>query len=170
MKDIIMFEGEKLDLGFDEIIYYKNLNIVKASSSEEKNRKILSDSRIDIVCGFEEIDKKDSLHFRSSGLNQVLLKLANRNQIVIGFNFNVLLNCKDTFETALLMGRMKQNVKFCRKYHVKMVVASFAKSKYEMRDVKDLLAFARVLGMNGGEANEALNFKRKDTGIKLVTI
>lgn len=163
-----MFDGDKLDLGFDEIVHYKNLNIVKASSSEERNRKILSNLKIDIIYGFEEQEKKDSLHFRSSGLNQVILKLAQQNKIAIGFNFSTLLNCVDNFQRALLIGRIKQNVKFCRKYKVKMVVASFAKSRYEMRDAKDLLAFARVIGMNGKEANEALSFEKKDFGIKMV--
>lgn len=168
MKDIVMFDGDKLDLGFNEIIYYKNLNIVKATSSEEKNRKIVSDSKVDIAYGFEDAAKKDSLNFRNSGLNQVLLKLAYQNKTAIGFDFGMLLNCRDNFERALLIGRIKQNVKFCRKYKVKMVIASFAKSRYEMRDAKDLLAFARVIGMNGREANEALNFEKKDFGIKVV--
>ena len=163
-----MFEGDKFELGFGEIKYYRDLNIVKATSSEEKNRNIVSDKKIDVVCGFEEQDRKDSLHSRNSGLNQVILNLAHKNQVAIGFNFNTLLGCRDNFERALLMGRMKQNVRFCRKYKVKIVVASFAKNKYEMRDARDLLAFARALGMTGKEATEALNFEKKETGISLV--
>lgn len=166
MKDIVMFDGSKFDLGFDEIIYYKNLNIVKATSSEEKNRKIMSDIKVDIVYDFENTARNDSLHFRNSGLNQILLKLAKKNQIAIGFNLGMLLECKNNFDRALILGRMKQNVRFCRKYIVRMVIASFARDKFGMRDAKDLLAFARVLGMNGKEANESLNFEKKDLGIK----
>jgi len=41
-----------------------------------------------------------------------------------------------------------------------MVFGSFAKNKYEMRNAKDLFSLCKVLGMTGGEAKEALNYKK----------
>ena len=84
----------------------------------------------------------------------MLCKLAKKNNIAIGFSFNEILKSK---EKSKLIGRMMQNIKLCRKYKVKMVFASFAKNKFEMRAVKDLLSFCRVLGMTPREAKSALN-------------
>ena len=60
-----------------------------------------------------------------------------------------------------ILGRMMQNVKICRKYKTKMIVFSFAENKKEMRDVKDLISFGRVIGMTPGEAKKSVEFKKK---------
>jgi RNase P/RNase MRP subunit p30 len=160
MIDIICFEGDKFNLGFSEVLNCKNFKIVEGSKD---NRKIVENKKIDILINPEKYSRNDSLHYRNSGLDQISCKLANKNKIAIGFSFSQFLNSDNRSE---LLGRMIQNVRLCRKYKVKMVVASFAKNKYEMRDAKDLLAFCRVIGMNGKEANDALNFKKKEEDIK----
>jgi ribonuclease P/MRP protein subunit RPP1 len=160
MIDIVFFEGDKFDLGFSEVLNCKNFKIVEGGKD---NRKLAENKKIDILLNPEKGSKKDNLHYKNSGLDQVVCKLANRNKIAIGFSFSEFLNSNNRSE---LLGRMTQNVKLCRKYKVKIVVASFAKNKYEMRDIKDLLAFCRVIGMTGKEANDALNFRKKEEDIK----
>lgn len=162
MIDIICFEGDKFNLGFSEVVNCKNFKIVEGSKD---NRKTVENKKIDILLNPEKNSKKDNLHYRNSGLDQVICKLAYKNKIAIGFSFSEFLNSNNRSE---LKGKMMQNVKLCRKYKVRMVVASFAKNRYEMRDIKDLLAFCRVIGMNGKEANDALNFKKKEEDIKLI--
>ena len=68
----------------------------------------------------------------------------------------------DEFEKAGIIGRMEQNVRICRKANVKMVVCSYASNVKEMRGAKDLQAFARIIGMTGKEAKNALNWKRRE--------
>ena len=157
MIDVVNFKGEKFELGFEKVLHTSELNI-KYGDNEEKNRKILEDRRLDILV-VSNFFGKDNLHFRNSGLNQVSCKLARENEIAIGFSFNDVLNSDNK---SLLIGRLKQNTKLCRKFKVKIVLASFAKNKYEMRHAKDLIAFGRVIGMNGEEVKKAMNFTRKE--------
>lgn len=152
MIDIVNFEGEKFNLGFSKIYNSKEFNIKKGSE-----RKFFEDKGIDVVLSPEKDIEKDNLNSRNSGLNQVLCKLSNKNNIAIGFSFNEIIHSKNISNT---LGRMMQNVRLCRKYKVKMIFASFANNKYEMRGAHDLLSFARVIGMLPGEANAALNFKK----------
>ncbi len=110
------------------------------------NREILEDRKVDILLSPEIEARRDHTHYRNSGLNQVLCKLAKKNNIAIGFNFNNILHSKGKQRSEIL-GRMQQNVRLCKKYKVKMIVASFAKNKYELRSIDSLKAFARVLGI-----------------------
>jgi len=82
---------------------------------------------------------------RRSGLNQVLCKLAAKNNVAIGFDFSYLLNSSGK-ERARILGRMSQNVRFCKKYKVKMVFSSFARNKYELRSENYLKIFSKILG------------------------
>ncbi|HLC97022.1 MAG TPA: RNase P subunit p30 family protein [Candidatus Nanoarchaeia archaeon] len=83
---------------------------------------------------------KDYLHHRSSGLNQVLCKLAQSNEITVAFSFNLILRAAP-IERARILGRMRQNIFLCRKYEVKTMIASFAQDVYEMRTKQDLESF-----------------------------
>lgn len=165
MIDIICFRGEEFNLGFNKVYYLKDLNII-FGGSENLNRNAVENKKVDILVSPERNIREDNLHYRNSGLNQVLCKLAAKNKVAIGFSFSDILNSN---ERGKLLGRMMQNVRLCRKYKVKIVFASFARTKYEQRNAKDLMAFARAMGMNGNQANEALNFeKKKETGVKLL--
>ncbi len=135
------------------------------------NREILESKKVHILLSPEKYKKEDFLHHRASGLNQVLCKLAKKNRIAIGISFNDILNSK---ERKKLLGRIAQNIKLCRKYKVRMIFASFAKSKYEMRPAKDMINFVQTLGMTPKEALNSLNLdivlkeKQEINGIKEV--
>ncbi len=162
MIDIICFKNDYFDLGFSKIYNFNELNVKIA---EKDSRNFFEDKKVDIIVGLENVHKDDNLHYRSSGLNQVTAKLANKNGIAIGFSFNNVLNSNDISKT---LGRMMLNVRLCRKYKVKMMVGSFATNKYEMRQAKDLLSFAAILGMSNKEIKEALNFKKKEKQIEII--
>ena len=53
------------------------------TSSSEKDQRILEKSPPDLLFGLEFLAKKDPMHFRASGLNQVLCKLAKKNKVII---------------------------------------------------------------------------------------
>jgi RNase P/RNase MRP subunit p30 len=55
-----------------------------------------------------------------------------------------LLKCSDV-RRAVLLGRMKQNLRICKKYKVKIRVFSFALKPYEIRSEKDLESLGKVL-------------------------
>ncbi len=114
-------------------------------SSDEVNRNAV-ESKIDILMSPEKKRSKDFMKSRNSGLNQVLCKLASKNNVAIGFNFNEILLSRD-FEKIDLLGRMMFNVKLCNKYKVKMIVCNSIKNHEEIRSESDLKSFARILGM-----------------------
>ena len=165
MIDIIKFTGEQHKLGFTRIIQIKQFRVVEGGS-DEINRKTVENKQVDILLAPEKNREKIYMHQRDAGLNQVLCKLAKKNKVAIGFSFSELLNVKNKI---LTLGQMMQNIRLCRKYKVKIIVASFAKNKWEMRHAQDLLAFAKVLGMTAKEAKAALNFQKKQREIKITT-
>jgi len=137
-------------LGFSKILFnedIKSLNIVKAKS-DEFNRKALSTRKTDILLN-PHLNRQDKLE-RNSGLNNVLCKLANKNEVFIGFSLHYI---KDEGD----LGRIMQAIVLCRKYKVGIVFFTLAKNKYEMRGCQDLLAYLRVIGFGPGETNNALN-------------
>lgn len=157
--DLVLYEG-KNELGFDSTISVKIVDLKKLGNSInivegrdiDFNRKALENKSVDILLSPEKATYKDSLHHRNSGLDQVLCALASRNGIAIGFSFNEILNARSRYKT---LGRMMQNVRLCRKYKVRMVFATFARNKWELRSKSDLESFAKVLGMTGKEAKES---------------
>lgn len=138
-------------LGFNKLIFkedFDKLGIV-ISKDYDTNRRLIERKKIKILVDVHMNNFKDNLHFRSSGLNQVICKLMNKNNVALGISLA-------SIENGLMLGRIKQNIKLCRKYKVKMKFFSFAKGKYEMRAREDMIPFLRAIGMTGKEAKDAL--------------
>jgi len=138
----------KLNLGLiagsKDILKAKRIcNFVIAESSDD-DQHVLEKLTPSLMLNFEKSEKRDRFHYRVSGLNQVLCKLAAKNEVVIGFSFSELLNAPK-FKRAVLLGRMMQNIRLCRKYKVKTLLASFAKTSFEMRDERILKSLYSIL-------------------------
>lgn len=114
------------------------------------NRKAVENKSVDVLMSPEKGRNYDFMKSRNSGLNQVLCKLAYKNDVAIGFDFNDVLKAKDS-ERINLIGRMKFNVKLCNKYNVKMYVCNSTKNIDEVRSDGDLISFGRILGMKKPE-------------------
>lgn len=151
---VIGKENEFIEIG-------KKLGFSKVISIDERffknpDRKIFERKSGIIIYNLEE-QKRDYIHFRNSGLNQVLCKLAKKNNIAIAFNFNLILNSEGMLRSQLL-GRMMQNIKLCRKYKINTVIASFASKPEEVRSAHDLISFGISIGMHPKEAKESLKY------------
>lgn len=165
--DLVLFDVEEnyFNLNYKKIKFsngkdFKKTDLVLVEGNTV-NRDILENKNIHILVSPESGIKKDSLHYRDSGLNQILCNLAKKNNITIAFSFNEFLNSDNR---PLLLGRIMQNVKLCRKFKVKMLVCSFARNKYELRSFDTLRALASVIGINPGELNKS--FEHLNTLIK----
>jgi len=158
MIDIINFDyAGSNKLGF--ICFYTfNAFKVVLGGNDSINRKAVENKNVDILLSPEKGRNKDFMHSRDSGLNQVLCKLAKRNDVAVGFNFRDVLISKNR---GIILGKMMQNVRLCRKYNVRMVVISGASDEYELKSARDLISFALVLNMTPGEAKTALNFAKR---------
>jgi len=137
------------------IVKVKKLANIVVYRSTGNDRHAIEKSRANVVFGLETIAARDSMHSRNSGLNQVLCKLANKNNVIIGFSFSGILNT-DGVTRSQILGRTMQNIRLCRKYKVKTVVASFAEKPYEMRPYHDLKSVFICFGMHPEEAKNSL--------------
>lgn len=161
------FEELSKKLGYKEILFLsqnKTEDIILADSktiSQFKSKKIVfaKGSRENIERGahvlfdFEIEDRQDFLHHRASGLNQVLCNLMKKNGSFLAFNFSSILNA-DSTKQAVILGRMQQNIKLCRKYKIPMLVFSFAEYYFQLRSSVDLRSFFLELGMHPKEFSE----------------
>ncbi|RLE46380.1 hypothetical protein DRJ22_02075 [Candidatus Woesearchaeota archaeon] len=171
-------------LGFDSLVFvYDSLDFRKISSKKvnvfyalllppekigvARSRRVLAfykggsrareaiERSFDVVFSVEDDPRPDHLHFRNSGLNHVLCRIAHKNNVRLGFSFSEVLN---SVNRHVLLGRIMQNIRFCRKFKVHMIVASFARSPFEMRSFFELRAFFETLGMTSKESASALDW------------
>ena len=138
-----------------KVISAKNKSKLVFVKATEDNRFAFEKSRPSLVFALEEAQPRDFMHQRGSGLNHILCRLAKENNVKIGFSFNSILN-PNAMTCAQIMGRMQQNIKLCRKFKCKTVIASFAKNPFEMRSPQDLMSFFIELGMHQKEAKDSL--------------
>ena len=164
MIDIIKFKGERRGLGFKEVKHISEFNVIEGGTYE-KNLKAAGSRKTDILINAENVPNNDKTHYRSSGLNHLACVSAKENNVAIGFNFSNLLNADNK---AKILGRMRQNVRLCRKYKIRMMIGSFAENEFGMRHAKDLAAFGRSLGMTGSEVKKAMNFGKKEPLMKVI--
>lgn len=155
--DVVRFkkDNESLKLakflGFEGLIFiedFSKLNVVYGGNLDINN-KAVRDKRVDVLLNPHDVKKEDNLHFRNSGLNQTTCRLAKENDIIIGISL-------DRLRDGIDYGRVIQNIRLCKKYKVKVAFFSFARDKLELKGVNDMLAFCRVLGMDGELAKESL--------------
>jgi RNase P/RNase MRP subunit p30 len=160
MKKSTELEKLSLDLGFDSTIFCTNivaknpkellsalrktkgLKVYKVSS-EEMLRFALEKTSVDVIFGMELVNPRDHTHYARGGLDQIVCRIAASKGKTFGFSFSSILNSRNR---AKLLGRMMLNLKLCKKYGVKVVFGNFSLIKSEMRSLKDLEAFKRLLG------------------------
>lgn len=120
--------------------------IVVATSNEDVIRAACSKKNITYITNLTTSTGRDHTHYRRGNVNQVIAKLCKQNKIGYLVDFNHILELEGR-ERELIIGRIKQNIKIFKKYKVPCKVASFAKNEYELRNMKDLEALGRVLGL-----------------------
>jgi len=109
------------------------------SNDDDLNRKILEKTEIKTLLINLE-NRKDYQKQRNSGFNQVLAKIAKKNNITIGINLDEIIEAKNKH---LILARIQQNIFICKKNKLKM---KFIQIKNK-RNIKDLKSLGSVLGM-----------------------
>jgi len=117
----------------------KEKEIIFTSPDDELNRKVMEKLEIQIILISLE-GRKDYMKQRNSGFNQVMAKVAKKNGIVLGIDFDELIFSKDKEK---IIARLKQNIFLCNKDKVQM---KFILGK-EKRNSYDLKALGLSLGM-----------------------
>ncbi len=129
----------------------ENLNetIAVLSQDEEFNRKVLEIKGINIFIINENLNQKDYMKQRNSGLNEPLCKLAAKNDIKIGVQLDELVR-KEELEKARSLARLKQNIMLCKKAKTQLI---FLGKHIDKRSTQSLLS---VLGASTNQASNSL--------------
>ena len=118
------------------------------AQNDEFNRKILENKDVDIIINPEMHNRKDKLKQRDSGLNEVLCKLAKKNNIKIGLDISELKNIKGK-EKAKILARIMQNIKLCKRTGAELIITG----NY---DKKNAFSFLVTLGASTEMAKKAV--------------
>jgi RNase P/RNase MRP subunit p30 len=130
----------------NEITETKKLAQLFLVESSDENRWVVEKNSNIMIYNLEYQKKNDFMHHRNSGLNHILCTFAHQNKIKISVSFSGLLNAKDNMK-SIILGRIRQNARLCRKYKVLIVLVSFAFDVYCMRAPFDLTSFGASLGI-----------------------
>jgi len=136
-----------------ELKKLKKMTLVR--SEREDDRWMIEKARPSMIYGFELEKSKDGMHQRNSGLNEVYCKIMRENEVIYGINYSALFGMSSN-SSALVKGRMMQNIRLARKYKIKVKIASFATNPYHMRSEHDIESFFTAIGMHAKEAKDAL--------------
>ena len=123
--------------------------LVVHGGDEKINLAALKDHRVDILahpCG----EKGEGV------LNHVLVRYAVENGIAIEFNMNALIYSRRG-DRARILGRMHDNLHLVRKYKAMSILTSNARSIYDLRAPREMIALASLFGMRREEAVSALS-------------
>ena len=114
--------------------------IIFVSADDNLSRKILEKEPIDVLVILQG-HRKDRLKQRDSGFNQIMAKIAKKNNIKIGICLEEIINSKDK-QRADILARVKQNIKLCAKNKIQMKFCG-----KNLRNIYDIKALGLVLGM-----------------------
>lgn len=139
----ILIEEENFDKARQKIRKSKDKIIIFSSNDDDLNRRIMEKEQINILL-LRQKKRKDKLKQRNSGLNQVMARIAQRNNIFIGIDLDEIISEDSSSEKAKIIARIMQNIKLCNKNSVKML---FIGQKHR-REAHDLRTLGLTLGMS----------------------
>lgn len=129
----------------------ENQLVIVRAQDEEFNRKILENPDIGVFLSPELHGRKDRLKQRDSGLNEVLCKLASKNNIKIGINLQEIISLP-SIKKAIILSRIMQNIKLCKRTKTPMIIYP---KKYTKQDILSLFL---TLKASTQQAKEAFYF------------
>lgn len=141
MKQIILTEKNFNKLK-DQVKKNSDKEIIFTSFDDELNRKVLEKLKIQILL-IPLKERKDFQKQRNSGFNQVMAKVAKKNKIKIGIDFDEIIEEKNLIKKSKILGRLKQNVFLCNKNKIEM---KFIYNKHK-RNLHDIKSLGLILGM-----------------------
>jgi ribonuclease P/MRP protein subunit RPP1 len=105
-------------------------------------------------------------------IDYVMVKLARKNNVAIGFEFRLLLQSSGE-ERSRIFSWLRETAKLVKKFGAPFVLTSGAMSEWDLRSPSELTAFGKVLGFEESEIRKSLSGKivenvRKRLGKKWV--
>ncbi|MEM5797196.1 MAG: RNase P subunit p30 family protein [Candidatus Aenigmatarchaeota archaeon] len=91
-----------------------------------------------------------------SGLNQVLVKEAAKNNVAVEVNFRELLLASRKTRISI-MRHMSNNIMLAKKFHAPIILCSGGISHFELRDPLTMISMANQLGLELREAKDSIS-------------
>ncbi|MBR9682095.1 MAG: hypothetical protein GOV02_00280 [Candidatus Aenigmarchaeota archaeon] len=123
--------------------------VIVAGGDYDINRAACENSKVDIL-SHPEMGRIDS------GLDEVSVKLAANNNVAIEINFGEILHGYRKGRSFVL-SHIARNVMLCKEYGAHLILSSGARSKWDMRDPRELIAVGTVLGMELNKAFDSMS-------------
>ena len=112
--------------------------IIFSNSDDELNRKILEKEKIDILLPILS-KRKDRMKQRDSGFNSVLARIAKKNNISLGIDFDEIVNSEPK-EKSEKEARIRQNIKICNKNKLNIkFISNKKRDRYNLKSLGLLL-------------------------------
>jgi ribonuclease P/MRP protein subunit RPP1 len=131
-------------------LHYGQVTLLAVHGGNEViNEAALKDSRVDLLahpCGENG----------EGELSHVLVRYAAENSVAIDFNINPIIRSKRG-DRARILWKMRENLKLVRKYKALAIITSNARSIYDLRAPREIIALASLFGMKKEEAVHALS-------------
>lgn len=123
--------------------------ITVLAQSPEFNRKIVEMPDVNVLLSPELHERKDKLKERDSGLNEILCRLAAKNNVKIGIDINKIKKLNDK-DKAKVLSRIMQNIMLCKKTKCDLILVG----NYDKKDAFSLLL---TLGASTKQAKKSIN-------------
>ena len=124
------------------------VDIISVSGGHEDiNRGAVENGHVDILAHPASLGKS---------LNHVLSKAAADNGVAIDFNIDALIRYRGGSRVRILTA-LRQNARLARKFDVPMVITSNARSHYDLRGPREMMALGMLMGMTMEEALYAIS-------------
>ena len=124
--------------------YRNKSNYISCLGGDLKvNRSVCENHRIDVL-------SRPYYKRRDSGMNHVLAKEAQRNNVAIELCFRDILNNHRRYR-ANVISSFKEILMFHRKFKFPLILTTDSKSIYDVRSTRDIVAFFRSIGFNDEE-------------------
>lgn len=117
----------------------KEKKLIFFSEDDDLNRKVLEKLKIDLLVIKLE-GRKDFSKQRNSGFNEVMARIAKKNNVKIGIFLDELIFSK---EKERIISRVKQNVNLCKKKEIQIEFFSIEEKRNELL----LKSLGLILGM-----------------------
>ncbi|MDY0387728.1 MAG: ribonuclease P protein component 3 [Methanolobus sp.] len=117
--------------------------IIVHGGSESINRAAVENSNVDVLSNFGSL--------KDNGFNHVLARSANENDVAISFDLGDIIHYRGGKRVKAL-SNFRKNLKLVRKYDVPFLLSSNARSCYDLRAPRELIALAGLFGMTREEA------------------
>ena len=129
---------------------YKKVDVLMVEGGNLKiNRAACENPRIDIL-------SRPYNNRRDSGINHILAKEAEKNNVIIELCLNDLIKTKGHFRSKTIT-QFRDIILLSNKFKFNIILTSGAKTIYDLRTPQDMLTLIKSLGLTQKEAEKTLS-------------